>query len=338
MCMGGERVDTLLQSDKVWLVVRSLRDCGGVRLSEGDVLKLGRFRLKVKEAVLNQQQALLATARQRPHLGDADDCETVAPEPESAAVAAAAVDMGFEFGEGGGLVPLLPLKKNSRPLSRCVSEGCLLTPKGSGAGAELFYEGGESASHSFDGAASMSIRPLSAADARASRSSLFSRPACRICLCEAAEDEDPDANPLVAPCRCKGSMQFVHLQCLRTWMEGRLNIRNDGSTVGYFLRSLDCELCKAPYPSLVEANRKVIELFAIPRPQYPYFILEPRTTQPAPAGATARVRGLHVVSLSNRRVARLGRGHDSDVRLSDISVSRFHAIIRHQQVAFKGAG
>lgn len=186
---------------------------------------------------------------------------------------------------------------------------------------------------SVEGAMGLGLRSL-AADGRGSRSSLFCRPACRICLCEASENEgSPDLNPLVAPCRCKGSMQFVHLQCLRTWMEGRLNIRNDGTTVGYFLRSLDCELCKAPYPPLVEANRKMIELFAIPRPQYPYFILEPRNAgQPPPSGGA--VRGLHVVSLANRRIARLGRGHDSDVRLSDISVSRFHAVIRHHQGAF----
>ena len=44
------------------------------------------------------------------------------------------------------------------------------------------------------------------------------------------------------------------------------------------------ELCKAPYPSLVEANRKVIELFAIPRPQFPYFILG---TPPAASCATS---------------------------------------------------
>lgn len=49
--------------EKVWLVVRSLRERGGVRLHEGDVLKLGRFRLRVKEAIATQQQALQASAR-----------------------------------------------------------------------------------------------------------------------------------------------------------------------------------------------------------------------------------------------------------------------------------
>ncbi|PHJ18345.1 fha domain-containing [Cystoisospora suis] len=69
-------------SEKIWLVVRSMRERGGVKLREGDVMKLGRFRLKVKELVANYQQAALAQERRLP-AADTDECETVAPEPES---------------------------------------------------------------------------------------------------------------------------------------------------------------------------------------------------------------------------------------------------------------
>lgn len=69
-------------TEKIWLVVRSMRERGGVKLREGDVMKLGRFRLKVKELVANYQQAALAQERRLP-AADTDECETVAPEPES---------------------------------------------------------------------------------------------------------------------------------------------------------------------------------------------------------------------------------------------------------------
>lgn len=36
---------------------------------------------------------------------------------------------------------------------------------------------------------------------------------CRICLCE----ENSDENPLVAPCRCDGTMRLIHPECLRNW-------------------------------------------------------------------------------------------------------------------------
>jgi len=37
---------------------------------------------------------------------------------------------------------------------------------------------------------------------------------------------------------------------------------------------------------------------------------------------------IHVVYMQNKDNVRLGRGNDSDVRFSDISVSRSHAFIR----------
>lgn len=39
--------------------------------------------------------------------------------------------------------------------------------------------------------------------------------------------------------------------------------------------------------------------------------------------------GIHVLSFLNKTAVRLGRGHDADVRISDISVSRLHASIHY---------
>ena len=36
---------------------------------------------------------------------------------------------------------------------------------------------------------------------------------CRICL----ETDAPDDDPLIAPCRCSGSMKWVHRKCLNEW-------------------------------------------------------------------------------------------------------------------------
>jgi len=37
---------------------------------------------------------------------------------------------------------------------------------------------------------------------------------CRICL----ESECIKENPLIVPCNCKGTMQYVHLNCLKRWL------------------------------------------------------------------------------------------------------------------------
>lgn len=66
---------------------------------------------------------------------------------------------------------------------------------------------------------------------------------------------------------------------------------------------------------------KKIEIFAIERPtQGQYLILE---VLGMPAGRTYQV-----IRLPERQSLKVGRGHDSDVRVADISVSRCHSLIR----------
>ena len=51
-----------------------------------------------------------------------------------------------------------------------------------------------------------------------------------------------------------------------------------------------------------------------------YVVLESISTN------TSKV--IHVINLIGTDEIRVGRGHDADVRVTDISVSRFHAIIK----------
>eukprot|EP00388_Colpodella_angusta_P020754 GDKJ01052201.1.p1 GENE.GDKJ01052201.1~~GDKJ01052201.1.p1 ORF type:complete len:697 (-),score=107.58 GDKJ01052201.1:129-2219(-) len=50
---------------------------------------------------------------------------------------------------------------------------------------------------------------------------------CRICF---DEETDETENPLIIPCKCKGSSSFIHLNCLRRWMEGRLKLPEEAAT------------------------------------------------------------------------------------------------------------
>ena len=40
------------------------------------------------------------------------------------------------------------------------------------------------------------------------------RPACRICY-----GHDDPQDPLIAPCACRGTLEFVHASCLRGWLK-----------------------------------------------------------------------------------------------------------------------
>jgi hypothetical protein len=148
---------------------------------------------------------------------------------------------------------------------------------------------------------------------------------CRICLLEGSSDDDP----LVSPCQCKGSIEYVHLGCLRHWIRGRLNL-SDNAGGSYFFRPLACELCKAVYPTYVGLPQSErAPLVEVPRTQPPFIVLENMVRDSQQHAS----RGLHVISLAEK-VLKLGRGHESDVRIADVSISRYHATIRFHRGTF----
>lgn len=55
---------------------------------------------------------------------------------------------------------------------------------------------------------------------------------CRFCL----GSKHSDNNPLISPCHCKGSMEFVHFKCLNRWRN--VDIERNGRT---------CSLCMTNY-------------------------------------------------------------------------------------------
>lgn len=151
------------------------------------------------------------------------------------------------------------------------------------------------------------------------------QPLCRICLLEGPGEDDP----LISPCLCKGSIEHVHLGCLRHWIKGRLNLSSDAPSGSYFYRPLTCELCKAVYPTYVDDGKSRSPLVEVPQTQAPFIVLENMVRDPQ----QHTTRGLHVISLADK-VLKLGRGHESDVRIADVSISRCHATICFQNGHF----
>ena len=142
--------------------------------------------------------------------------------------------------------------------------------------------------------------------------------ACKICLMDTFTED----NPMITPCACNGTMRFIHLECLQRWLDSKITTRERGNSRSYSWKSLECSLCKTSFPSAVVIKGKSHDLVNIPRPEGDFLTLE----------AVQRDRDLpqtiHMIPLQNKNNVRLGRGHDSDVRISDISVSRNHALIR----------
>ena len=130
---------------------------------------------------------------------------------------------------------------------------------------------------------------------------------CRICY---MEEEDPE-NPLIQPCICSGSMKYIHLLCCV-----------------YIIKEVECELCKTKFPDIINYEGKLYHLLDFSNVFKDYLTLESLTLD------KHKNKFIYVVSLFNSTKLKVGRGHKSDILLSDISVTRIHCymIVEKQKV------
>lgn len=142
---------------------------------------------------------------------------------------------------------------------------------------------------------------------------------CRICLNEECEDD----NPLIYPCKCSGTMRYIHLECLKLWLKTKIVTKTTEHMILQTYKNLSCELCKESIPDKLKVHNEIIYLYDFQKPDSNYLILESMLKESD--GTTC----LYVIDMKNKDMLKLGRGNDCDVRISDISVSRSHSILRY---------
>lgn len=135
---------------------------------------------------------------------------------------------------------------------------------------------------------------------------------CRICFLEGFKD-----NQLISVCKWSGSMKYLHHQWLKEWMNSKRTIKVSPQCILYYWKTLECELCKTTYSEQLQSKYE-LAWFESPFPNY--IALECINWN--------KSKTIHVLNLNgDKSKYRIGRGHDNDIRISDISVSRFHAFI-----------
>jgi hypothetical protein len=227
-----------LVSEKLWLVVSKARKPNEYRLSEGDVVKLGRVKLRVRELSAN----LKAPDRIEAEILISDQLHL------------------------GGLNSF----DNQRPL----------------------YQ------HKVMDVSGLADAP------------------CRVCYSDLSTLEDP----LVSICKCDGSLKYIHLHCLQTWISTKARVSRNPSYLSYEWQGLACEICKTPYPQAVQLKDEVFTLISVPKFGSKFIIFE--EVNQSSEGLT-----YHYVNLEEGSVG-IGRSHSAQVRVEDISVSRAHARLK----------
>jgi hypothetical protein len=96
----------------------------------------------------------------------------------------------------------------------------------------------------------------------------------------------------------------------------------------YQWKKLECEVCKEPLPRFIKHADTFHELITVEKPACPYIILE-RLSLDEKKSST-----LSLIVPTDHEPIRLGRGHQCDLRISDISVSRVHALLKYKDGRF----
>ena len=70
---------------------------------------------------------------------------------------------------------------------------------------------------------------------------------CRICY----GDYNTAENPILCPCSCTGTAGGIHLNCLKQWLQTKLDVKKENNIVTYTWKAFNCELCKTALPCMI---------------------------------------------------------------------------------------
>ncbi|EER07064.1 membrane associated RING finger, putative [Perkinsus marinus ATCC 50983] len=326
-----------------WLVVHDPSNAvDGVSLKEGDILRLGRVELRVRQMVYDNYRS---QSKEEEEEEEEEDGPTLT----------------LPGGVGGCCSPSSTVCSNDDDREEVEVELQLLS-KGVSKDSSMTKAYVDRSIHGLSSSSSSSLHGM----------------VCRICLMEGTSSIH---DPFVAPCHCSGSIKYVHINCLRHWIGDRLRLPSGCSsnrrrrTPPFLYRPLTCELCKALYPTYVNIDGNIECLYPLPHVKPPYIVFElnlnptssssfeQQQEQDGSSNSIDANIGLNVVSLggykcrdigpeiadnntmlddnynNNNKTADvdgiiIGRGHDSDVRISDVSISRKHCLLRYHNGQF----
>ena len=164
---------------------------------------------------------------------------------------------------------------------------------------------------------------------------------CRVCY---LEEDDNINNPLIKPCKCSGSMKYIHYDCLLHWLKTKITDKssrfytNDFLSV-FCLKLIECELCKTRLPDYIRHNNEIYSLLNLDinfdtdkiikkkdklrknRKEYKYNYIIFDSISPK---YTDDNKFRFLVKFNENNVLKIGRGLEMQLILNDISVSRNH--------------
>ena len=146
---------------------------------------------------------------------------------------------------------------------------------------------------------------------------------CRICF-----GEDEVESPLINPCKCAGGVKYIHLHCLQQWLKTKRVARSSSNEncSTYTYKKISCELCKTMLPDFVQSGNGFYEVWKFSEPeQSNYIVFE--SLENIHQNNNTTFKTIYVVNFENKNIIKIGRSHEVDLRIRDVTVSRLHATL-----------
>lgn len=122
-------------------------------------------------------------------------------------------------------------------------------------------------------------------------------------------------------------MGFLHIECMKHWLNTKRTVKdyNDNTCIIYTWKIVSCELCKQPYPHTIHFKDKSVCILEYDEPKdEPYIIFE---SYPKEGSKNETQKSIYVCKMRDKKLIRMGRAQQNELRIHDISISRNHAEI-----------
>lgn len=148
-------------------------------------------------------------------------------------------------------------------------------------------------------------------------------------------------NDLIQPCKCSGSMKYIHFSCLQTWLMSKNNkvnaVCNESYSYYTIDKQLECELCKTKLSLSFKQNNKIYNLLDFLKSNYKQYIILESLQTASDKRKKPNIRCFYTINLFKKNEISIGRSGDAQVKFNDISISRIHCyfLIKNNEIYVK---
>ena len=152
---------------------------------------------------------------------------------------------------------------------------------------------------------------------------------CRLCY----QEESNISDPLLSPCKCNGSMKYIHFSCLKRSIKQKIQMRKEENCDLYFFKSYCCEICLDTYPKYITYKSNIYNLVDIDLSKYTEYILASIIYYTDVNNSDKKqlsYLGYLIFKIDEQSELKIGRNQNNHIVLKDISISRNHCIIKRE--------